>query len=164
MSEREVRIVDEWFCGTSDAVARSTMQGDPADRLGSGVVQVAQCEVQGRAVLVMHASFPPATPEHQRALTAVLRGKFAEGAVLALVLDSALGRLAVDPQLPASDPGVLDAVAAAAVVKAAWGWDESPRIEVELLPSGPSVGVRPRVEAGRWTATLERAPSAGGND
>lgn len=54
-----------------------------------------------------------------------------------------------------SEVEVLGAAAAVATLARAWGWDESPAIEVRFVGTSRSVTADPRFECGVWTVAMK---------
>jgi hypothetical protein len=114
-----------------------------------GTVLVAQCDVDGEVVFIVHAPDRPGLDANERAaLSEILLNR--EKAIVAVVSEYRTGRCRM-AVLPTSTPDEHAAAAsAAAVVQASWGWDESP--EILVLLDDERIEVAPRHGPEGWSA------------
>ena len=121
------------------------------------VAQAAECVVGDRIVLIVLPSDSLEPAEHDGVRIAVSEAISAD-AVAAFEIATREGRIELVDARPEEDEEARRATwAAAAVVQASWGWDESPVIRV--VQGGQEVDVALE-HPGRWLATVRPLPAA----
>jgi hypothetical protein len=170
MQAATVEEVGMWLCSATAgawvivpaalaADGRLQMRPDDIQKLGPGatidgrgVLQIAECRVDGMTTLVLFAHHPSLARADWRSLAEGAQAKF-EGAPVIVVLEASEGHLRVDTSFCDRDePQRTASFMAAAVIQSRWTLDESARIRIEC--GRQVVGVEPRFDGERWQATL----------
>jgi hypothetical protein len=157
----EVQIVAEWWDDGS-ALLRRSLTARPNAATPSGfanelAAQIAVCLV-GRLRVAVATPQRPHDEADRRALARRIRDVI-DPSVIAYQVSNTQGACRLDESLlePAGAPFAAMAVA---VVKASWGWDETPEIAVQI--GSTVLLVEPAFRAGldgqgRWAAKIARS-------
>jgi hypothetical protein len=119
---------------------------------GKAVLQIAECHVDGKTVLVLLAAHSEVTDDARRSLAGAVQARFG-GAAVIVVLEISEGHLRVDTSFcDRTEAELAASFIAAAVIQARWGWDESACIRLEA--GEQDFAVEPRYDGKRWVATI----------
>ena len=145
MHEAVVGIVAEWY-PDPDTGPR---------RVASGEGVLPECRVDDLPVLVTWASnaSPPVEGAHARLLSAFRAVAGPEAILVVVQHEGGDGWLRVDAQFAGEQRRA--AFMAAAVVKAAWGWDENERIRVEDANGSLVIALRLDPEAKAFRVSVD---------